>query len=204
MIAPPPGSPSGRPVGRPRSTEADDAIRAATIEVFAEFGYEGMKVETVAARAGVAKSTLYRRFPCKTDLVQHALSTAADELPCPHTESLADDLVSLVTELREKFASQPVGRLAAVMVEASARHPELRAAHQRFIAQRRRRGLGRLAAAIDEGDLPADTDTELLMDSLGGVVFYRSFVSGGALDDEILRSLIERTLAAHGARPSAT
>ncbi len=186
--------PTPRRVGRPRSTAADDAIRVATIEVFAESGYEGLRIESVAERGGVAKSTLYRRFPCKTDLVQHALSSAIDELACPHTGSLVEDLFTMLQRMRDKFVSDTMGRAVPALVDAAARHPDLRELHRRFIAERRRSGLQRLTAAVDSGDLPDGTDAELLMDQLGGPVFYRSFVSGGDLSDATLRLLVARTL----------
>lgn len=185
-----------RAVGRPRSVAADEAIRRAAIEVFAESGFEGLRVEAVAERAGVAKSTLYRRFPCKIDLVRHALDSSTDELPCPHTDSLVDDLVVLLQRLRDKFAADPMGRAVPALIEAAARHPELREVQRQAIAERRRAGLARLAAAVGEGDLPDPTDIELLMDQLSGAVFYRSFVTGADLSDAVLRSLVVSVVAA--------
>ena len=60
--------------GRPRSPEADQAIVDAALVVFAEAGYEGLTIEAVAARAGVGKATVYRRYPGKAELVFHAAS----------------------------------------------------------------------------------------------------------------------------------
>ncbi len=189
-----------RRAGRPRSVQADDAIRTATIEVFAESGYEGLRVESVAERAGVAKSTLYRRFPSKDDLVRHALATTDDELSCPHSTSIEDDLVTLLRRLRDKFASDTMGRAVPALVVAASRHPELRELHRRALVERRRAGIRRIEEAIDNGELAADSDASLLMDQLGGVVFYRSFVSGADLSDETLRELVTRTM--EGNRPS--
>jgi len=194
------GSGLPRAAGRPRSVEADEAILNATIEVFAERGYEGLRVEAVAERAGVAKSTIYRRYPGKSDLVTAALMQAqSQEMACPHTESLADDMLVTARQLRDKFASHDVGRLIPTIVDAASRHPEFAAAHQEFIAERRRGGLERLAAAIQDGDLPADTDVQLLMDSVSAPIFYRTYVSGASLDDDVLRELIRRALRAYGA-----
>ena len=61
--------PEARRPGRPRSTEADEAILEAAVDLFAECGFDGLTVEGVAARANVGKATIYRRYPCKVDLV---------------------------------------------------------------------------------------------------------------------------------------
>lgn len=187
-----------RSAGRPRSAEADAAILAATIEEFGEHGYEGLSVEAIAERAGVAKSTIYRRFPNKNDLLQAALWQAqSTEPPVPCTESLEDDLFVAACRLRDKFASDDVGRLIPTILDAAARHPQLAAAHREYITERRRGGLERLRAAISQHELPVGTDVDLFMDMVGGTVFYRSYVSGATLDDETLRELIRRTLHAH-------
>ena len=72
--------PSRRP-GRPREQRADRAIVAATLEIFAEDGYHGLSMEAVAARAGVSKATIYRRWPGKRDLVFDALASLNDDFP---------------------------------------------------------------------------------------------------------------------------
>ena len=61
--------PEARRPGRPRSTEADEAILEAAVDLFAEGGFDGLTMEGVAARADVGKTTIYRRYPCKVDLV---------------------------------------------------------------------------------------------------------------------------------------
>lgn len=190
--------PTPRSVGRPRSAEADTAILAATIEEFAVSGYEGLRVEAIAERAGVAKSTIYRRYPNKNDLLQAALWQAqSTEPPIPCTESLEDDLFVVACRLRDKFASDDVGRLIPTIVDAASRHPEFATAHRAFVAERRRGGLERLRTAISQGELSADTDVEMFMDMVGGAIFYRSYVSGTSLDDDTLRRLIRSTLEAH-------
>ncbi len=111
-----------RGAGRPRSEAADEAILDAALAEFAACGFDGMRIEAVAARAGVAKTTLYRRFPTKLDLVHHALATTADELACPHTDSLVDDLTVLVTQLRNRFSCPRLGVVVPALVQAISRH----------------------------------------------------------------------------------
>jgi len=188
-------NPAPGQVGRPRSAEADEAIRNATIAEFAERGYDGLRIEAVAERAGVAKTTLYRRFPCKADLVQHALSKHSEEVACPHSDSLEDDLFKLAVRLRDKFARDTLGRAIPALLDAAARHDDLRVIHRRFMAERRSSGLRRIGAAIDDGELPGDADSEMMLDQLSATVFFRSFVWKGDLGEEELRRLVARVLA---------
>ena len=82
-----------RPRGRPRSAIADQSIREAAVDLFAERGFEGFSVEDVADRAGVSKATVYRRYPSKVDLVVEAGSClATDEIRFPDTGNLRDDV----------------------------------------------------------------------------------------------------------------
>src|SRR5690349_14566305 len=89
------------PLGRPRSAEADEAIARAALAVLAESGFEGVTVEAVAARAGVARSTVYRRFPGKPELMvtvlQHACQAPVDDTD---TGSVEEDLVAIAEGLR--------------------------------------------------------------------------------------------------------
>ena len=191
-----------RRVGRPRSSAADAAILDAALELFASSGYEGLRVEHVAEVAGVAKTTVYRRYPNKGELLHAALEHAqSPEPPAPYTESLAEDLFQMARRLRDKFASPGLGRLIPTMVDASARHPEFAAAHHRFLAERRRYGLERIRLAMTQGELPADTDPELVLDLVGATVFYRTFVTGSPLDDDTLREAVRLALAGASATP---
>ena len=79
--------------GRPRSEQADRAILDAALELFADAGFDGLTVEGVAARAGVGKATIYRRYPCKVDLVMASARFLTQvEAPQPDTGRVEDDL----------------------------------------------------------------------------------------------------------------
>ena len=189
-----------RPVGRPRSQDADEAILRAVLDVFAESGYEGLTVETVAERAGVAKTTIYRRYPNKGELLHAALHrTESPEPLAAPTDSLAEDLVRMARRLRDKFGSPGVGSLIPTLVDASQRHPEFAAAHHRFLEERRRAGTERIRLAIREGELPADVDPDLVLDLVVATIFYRTFVTGAPLDDEVLREVVRLALTGAGA-----
>ena len=100
-----------RPRGRPRSATADQAIRDAAVELFAERGFEGVSVEDVAERAGVSRATIYRRYPSKVDLIVEAGGClASDDIAFPDTGNLGDDLHGLARSLVKAFKDSPTGR----------------------------------------------------------------------------------------------
>src|SRR5690242_16002774 len=90
-----PAAETRRP-GRPRSEQAEQAIIEATLDLFAEQGFEGVCVEAVAARAGVGKATIYRRWPNKEELLLAAFGSLKSPFPEPAGESVRDDLLAMV------------------------------------------------------------------------------------------------------------
>ncbi|HEY2332861.1 MAG TPA: helix-turn-helix domain-containing protein, partial [Acidimicrobiales bacterium] len=79
--------------GRPRDVRVDASIESATIEELCERGFGGASIEGIAARAGVGKATIYRRFPSREALLFSAAVHFAGECEAPDTGSLRDDLV---------------------------------------------------------------------------------------------------------------
>ncbi|HXC23362.1 MAG TPA: helix-turn-helix domain-containing protein, partial [Solirubrobacteraceae bacterium] len=96
----------GRRPGRPRSEQAEQAIIDAALELFGERGVDGVCVEAVAARAGVGKATIYRRWSSKEDLLIAALSTMKSPLRQPRGDSVREDLIQIVTAIA-KDAGDP-------------------------------------------------------------------------------------------------
>ena len=95
------------PRGRPRSSEAERAILDATVALYAERGMAGLSVEAVAARAGVAKTTIYRRWPSKEELVLAAVTAARGPAPEPPGASVRDDLLFLLGRVGARTGSPP-------------------------------------------------------------------------------------------------
>lgn len=188
---------AARRPGRPRSPEADVAILGAAVEIFAEAGLEGLTVEGVAARAGVGKATIYRRYPCKVDLVVAAARcfTQADEAP-PDTGSTRGDLRALVDALIAALTTTPLGRALPILVAARTRVPELDVAYAEIVADKRGRSAAVIRRSIERGDLRADVDPEIIVDCYVGPIFYRFLITHAPLDDEFASELVEATLRA--------
>lgn len=167
---------AARPVGRPRDPSCDTRIVQATLALLAEDGYDGVTMEAVAARAGVGKATLYRRYPGKEALVVDALATLSDIVPRVARGGLRDDLVTLVASTVQT-ASSPAGRLLPRLVGAAVDNPGLLERYrQQVITPRRRRFAEVLLAGMQSGELCADLDVEQTIDLLVGPVLYRSLL----------------------------
>jgi AcrR family transcriptional regulator len=184
--------------GRPRSTAADQAILDATSALFAERGYAGITIEAVADRAGVAKSTIYRRYADKADLVLAAVEcTATTDTGPTDTGSLREDLRAIARNLVLVFTTTDVGKTLPATIAAMARHPELAQAHQEFLSHRRRAAIEAVTRGRARGEVAPDTDPDLLVDMVAGPIFYRTFVRRIAIDDRTLTTLVDAALAAH-------
>lgn len=190
-----PPAPARPHPGRPRSADADQAIRAATLHLLAELGYDSLTVEGVAARAGVGKPTIYRRFPSKAALVRDALDGLVQTMVIPDTGRVRDDLVAVVTQSIQKLAASPAGRIAAGLVAEMGRNPELAAAYRERLLLARRAAVARiLDAGVARGELRGDLDREVVVDLLAAPPFYRALVSGDPLTVDLAERIVDCVL----------
>jgi AcrR family transcriptional regulator len=172
--------------GRPRSADADRAILDATRAALAELGWGGLTMGDVAVRAGVAKTTLYRRWPSKNELVVDAVAVLFDELQMADLGCLRADIEGVVRQFAE-LLGQPESQAAllALFAEAS-RDPALRArVRESIIAPQKRLVRQGRAAAQARGELAPDADAEaaredvdIIFDTIAGTVEHRMLVSG--------------------------
>jgi AcrR family transcriptional regulator len=181
-------------VGRPRDPQADRAIIAATLEIIAEEGYEGVRVADVAKRAGVSKATMYRRWPSKTDLVVAALKTTPPLDPID-TGSLRGDLVELLTQFLAVTESSPLAGLLAALAAERQRMPHLAQVLDPFIAERNRGFVQVFQRGVARGEVAADTDLALAVSLLGGAIVLRLFF-GGPTDPGTIERLVEMVVRA--------
>jgi AcrR family transcriptional regulator len=196
MSAVPLVEPVRRP-GRPRSARADAAILEAAIDAFVERGWDAFTIEGVAARAGVSKSTIYRRYPCRVDLLLAAARRLAEERdPVPDTGALRSDLVEMVTGHVRMVTTTRTGQAIPLMVAATAQHPELTAPYRAFLAERRAAWRAVIDRGIARGELRVDVDPELLVDLLVGPLFYRRWVSYEATGPGYVEALVDAALRA--------
>ncbi|MFF5028640.1 TetR/AcrR family transcriptional regulator [Streptomyces collinus] len=201
-------TPAGR-TGRPRNAAADTAILAATREALVELGWSRLTLGDVATRAGVAKTTLYRRWAGKHELVVDAVAELFDELELPDSGSLAADIEGVVLQFAAILA-RPEARsgLMAVVAEAT-RDDALRERIRASIVDRQLRLVleGR-ARAQRRGELPPEPDpaesartVDLIFDMVAGAVVHRTLVSGKPADQEWVHDFTRVLLLGLTARP---
>jgi AcrR family transcriptional regulator len=161
--------------GRPRDPSLDDAILDAVMAMFAEGGYAGVTMEGVAARAGVAKATIYRRYTTRAELVMDALRTRLCLIhDLTDTGDLRADLLALLRPLVDRLRSPDGPVLTALMTERI-REPELAAEFERSVVGRKREHVrGLISSAIRRGELAPDTDVELLAESPAAIVWHHA------------------------------
>ncbi|GHI94848.1 MULTISPECIES: TetR/AcrR family transcriptional regulator [Streptomyces] len=189
-------TPAGR-AGRPRSAAADTAILAATRAALVDLGWSKLTLGDVATRAGVAKTTLYRRWAGKNELVVDAVAELFDELELPDSGSLAADIEGVVLQFATILARPEAASGLMAVVAESTRDGALRERIRTSIVERQKRLVleGR-ARAEARGELPPEPDAgqagrtvDLIFDLVAGAVVHRTLVSAGAADEEWVRDL---------------
>ncbi len=188
-------TPAGR-AGRPRSAAADTAILAATRAALVDLGWSKLTLQDVATRAGVAKTTLYRRWAGKNELVVDAVAELFDELRLPDRGSLAADIEGVVLQFAAILARPEAKSGLMAVVAESTRDEALRERIRTSIVERQKRLVleGR-ARAQARGELPPEPDpveaartADLIFDVVAGAVVHRTLVSAEAADGEWVRS----------------
>ena len=151
--------------GRPRSAEADRAILDAALALLAEVGPTALSVEEVASRAGVGKTTIYRRFPTKDDLVVASLASLNESLPTEIAEgTVRDVLVGMVIGwwAQQEDGNQS-GQLFHRVLAHAKNNPQMFCAfYDQVIEPRRELYRSAIQQGVGRGELRADTDVELM------------------------------------------
>jgi AcrR family transcriptional regulator len=180
-----------------RSARVREAILAAALHELIDNGYAALSVEAVASRAGVNKTTLYRRWPTLDDLLVDALTTwSHDAIPGPDTGSIETDLLALGRELADQLNGGVGRQIAAVVLTAGLRSASLREATRRYFDQQAVRATPLVTRAIDRGELPANTDTNALLTTFRAPLFYRMVTTGDPIDDGLIAQATRVTIAA--------
>ena len=181
--------------GRPRSERADRAIIDAALSLFAESGPEGLCIEKVAARAGVGKATIYRRWPGKEDLLLDALAAMQAPLPQPAGQSVRDDLVTVLSAMRDSVADPARAREFALLLGEGAKYPRLMARYVETVLEPRREVIRSvLRRGVASGELRAGVDIDAALFMLTGAVLARGKYEPGSFPPGYVERVVDELL----------
>ena len=190
-----------RRTGRPRDPACDAAILQAALAAFAEGGYRGVSIEGVAARSGVAKATIYRRFANKAQLLVEAIRCGAqidDHLP--DTGDVRADLVDMLQPLVDRLRGRDRRLLTAFAAERFL-NADLAEEFDRSVIGKKREHIRQiLSAAQGRGELPASADVELMAETPPALIWHHALY-GLRLDDDLVPRILDLILPARTGAP---
>ncbi|MFK0174290.1 TetR/AcrR family transcriptional regulator [Streptomyces sp. NPDC090306] len=182
-------------MGRPRDTRRGLAILDATLSLLTEVGYEQLSMEAVASRSGSAKTTIYRRYRDKAELVAAAVEHRAQATPPePAADDLRENLLGLVSWLAGQIAEQEVGLLGALF--AGMRSDARLAEEMRRILRRDEAAMTDepLQKAIRHGEQLAPRAAELFAEVAPAVIVHRVVIAGESCDESFVEHLVDDIL----------
>ena len=179
------------------------AVQAAALDELVAAGYADLTIEAVAERAGVHRTTIYRRWPDKRSLVLEALlNYAADQMPIPDTADLHRDLVLLGQAIDSDLRRPQVHALLCTIVADRPGSSELSDVRTQLWTDRRRHAQAIPRRAIERGELPADTEPAALIDMLAGPIWLRRFIQDRPMTATEIDELATRVVAAFTTSPT--
>ncbi|SDG22913.1 DNA-binding transcriptional regulator, AcrR family [Sinosporangium album] len=171
---PPAGA--ARPAGRPRSAKAEQAIIEATLDLIGEgLGVSALSMEAVAARAGVGKTTIYRRWARKEDLIVDALTTLKAPMPPIEGVSVRDDLITYLTVIMEEGKQTRARCIMNIALSEAERNPEIAMRFQQAAIEPRRAAMRAVfERGIATGVIRPDCDVDLAMAMFSGTMMWQT------------------------------
>jgi AcrR family transcriptional regulator len=187
-------TPKGRALHR-RDENARLAVLHAADDLLVERGFGGVTIEGIAARAGVAKQTIYRWWPSKVDvLLDTLIDDASHQLAVPATGSTIESTRRYLQSLARFLTKEPAGRVLLALIGEAQHDPEMaRTFHRRYLDPQRRSERGMLERGITSGELTTELDVNAALDALCGPLFYRA-LTGVSIPRGFIDTLIADNL----------
>lgn len=191
------GRPAGRR-GRPRNERLDEAIVAATIAEVGAKGYGGATIEGIAARAGVGRASIYRRWPSKSELLQYAASAVTHSQEEIETGSFVEDLFAAMLPIANVLTQPDLAALLPSLLAEAANDSAMRETLRTFAGQSRRQAINAVERARDRGEVPRSTDAKTLVDMIAGGLVYRRLLLDEPTDADAVRAMIRQGVQSCG------
>ena len=190
-------SPTSVRRGRPLSPELDERILEAALAMLADVGYAQLRLDALAARAGVAKTTILRRWPSKAAVVAAAVQRLAlQTADVPESSNLREDLQALLSNAVAAFATGP-GRFVPALIRESGHHAEIAELLATVIQTRRSAYRRVLNRAIARHDLHPDVDREVIIDLLVGPLWTRLLITRQPVSQALVEEIVDAVLRAY-------
>lgn len=177
--------------GRPRDLRCDQAILRATLEMLAEGGAGNLSIDGVAARAGVGKATIYRRWSSKEALLLEAMSTDTPSVESPDTGGLRTDLEEYFVALLERLRESEGSDLLPHLIGAACYDAEVRSSLDHYLSSRQQPLRAILERAQRRGEIASGIDLKVVVDVLVGPVIYRRWMTGDRIDHHFVIALLD-------------
>jgi AcrR family transcriptional regulator len=178
----------------PRIERTRRVVLDAALALLIERGYGEVTIEAVAAESGVAKSTIYRHWPSRLELINDAFQELKPTLPVPTEGDVRARLVAVLENLARNVAASRWSACLPALIDAAERDPTARELNNRLARTGRESLSGLLAEGVRSGELPADLDTELMAEALAGPIILRRLMSADPLRPEQVRHLVDQVL----------
>ena len=192
----PPVDPSAVPArGRPRDTAATMLLRHTALEIVEQVGFEGLSVEAVAARAGIAKTTIYRRWPNVWALLMEAFLADVTRLaPIEYRGSARESLADSLRHLAAAFRGRPGKVLGLLLGRAQTEADLADAFWTRWVQPRRVLAREIIRRGISSGELRRGLDADVAVDALYGALYYRLLIPYAPMTDAYIDQLVSTVL----------
>lgn len=186
-----------RKPGRPRDATLDAQIQRALFDVIEDVGLGRTTIEEIAHRAGVSKTTIYRRWDSKEELIVDALANLVEVFEIPETGDIRQEMLAGLTRMHSFMSNTTAGVVLPWLVGEMARDSEIgRRYAEAAILPRRRLLASRIEAAIERGELRSDLDVELAVDMVTGPAILTKVMHfgperGRAWKEKLVDALLE-------------
>ena len=178
----------------PRIERSRRVVLEATVGLIAEAGYGAVTIEAVAARSGVAKSTIYRHWPSRLELINDAFHELKPTVPMPTEGTVRDRLIAFLEHVARNIGTSTWSACLPALIDAAEHDPDARALHCRLTEAGRQSLVDLLEEGVGNGELPTGLDLELLAEALFGPILIRRLMLHEPLDPGQVRHLVDQVV----------
>jgi TetR/AcrR family transcriptional regulator of autoinduction and epiphytic fitness len=191
----------------PRVERTHRVVLDTALDLLIEGGYGAVTIEAVAARSGVAKSTIYRHWPSRVELINDAFHELKPPAPIDKDGDVRARVIGVLEHLARNVAASTWSSCLPALIDAAERDPEARDLHGRLARAGRQSLVDLLVEGVQRGELRPDLDVELVAEALAGPILLRRLMFAEPLDPNRVRHLVDQVLPAGqqpaGSAPSA-